>query len=166
MIRVYLLVFIIIAFFWYKAFLQKTSQERKRYIRKSTLISLIVCFILLAAMGRLNWIFAVLGVGVATVTRFLPVVLRYAPQLQRLWKWLLISGFFSKETHGGTSSAQSSAMSLDEACKVLGVSISATRQEIIDAHRKLILKNHPDKGGSSYLAAQINQAKDLLLKNK
>jgi len=155
-----------IAFFWYKAFLQKTPQERKRYIKQSTLISLIVCFILLAAMGRLNWIFAVLGVGVATVTRFLPVVLRYAPQLQRLWKWLLISGFFSKETQGAARSAQSGAMSLDEAYKVLGVPLSATRQEIIDAHRKLILKNHPDRGGSSYLAAQINQAKDLLLKKK
>jgi len=117
-------------------------------------------------MGRLNWIFAVLGVGVATVTRFLPVVLRYLPQLQRLWKWLLISGFFSKETQGAARSAQSGAMSLDEAYKVLGVPFSATRQEIIDAHRKLILKNHPDRGGSSYLAAQINQAKDLLLKKK
>ncbi len=152
-----------IAFFGYQAFVKKTPQERQRYLRKSMLIGLGVCFILLAATGRLNWIFAILGVGIAAIMRFLPILLRYTPQLQRLWKWLLISGLFSKATQRPTYTA---VMSLDDAYKVLGISSSATRQEIIHAHRKLILKNHPDKGGSSYLAAQINQAKDLLLKYK
>lgn len=50
-----------------------------------------------------------------------------------------------------------------EALAVLGLNEEATREDIITAHRKLIQKLHPDRGGNDYLAAQINQAKDLLL---
>ena len=163
MIRVYLLVIIIVAFFWFKTFLQKAPHERKFYLRKSALYGLALVLVLLVAMGRLNWILAVLGVVVAFVSRFLPVALSYAPQLQRLWFLFRERGSFGKESPGrGRASA---VMTIDEASKVLGVSVSATRQEIIDAHRKLILKNHPDRGGSSYLAAQINRAKEVLLKD-
>lgn len=55
------------------------------------------------------------------------------------------------------------AMSRAEALSVLGLSEGATPDEIRAAHRRLIKQSHPDKGGSSYLAAKINQAKDVLL---
>jgi hypothetical protein len=158
-----LLIIVVATFFWVSAGLKKEPYERKRYMQKSALLGLLSCFIILALTGRLSWILAALSVSVAFVLRFMPVVLRYAPQLQRLWVlWRNNQSGFSGEAQGRPVSK--GVITVEEAYKILGVSASATRQEIIDAHRKLILKNHPDRGGSSYLAAQINQAKDILLK--
>ncbi|XP_041067756.1 dnaJ homolog subfamily C member 15 isoform X1 [Carcharodon carcharias] len=53
-------------------------------------------------------------------------------------------------------------MSKREASLVLGISPSASRTKIGEAHKRIMLLNHPDKGGSPFLAAKINEAKDLL----
>jgi hypothetical protein len=82
------------------------------------------------------------------------------------WRETANAGSYSEENGQDSRPSDSSEMTANEAYAVLGLDQNATEEEVIAAHRKLMQKLHPDRGGSNYLAAKINQAKDLLVSRK
>lgn len=72
------------------------------------------------------------------------------------------------ETNGGEGLGVApgpGAMTKEEAYKVLGLEAGAAAADVRKAHRRLMQRLHPDIGGTSFLAARINEAKDVLLSN-
>jgi hypothetical protein len=74
------------------------------------------------------------------------------------------SGSGANDSGAGGNRAPN-AMGVEEAYRVLELKADATRDDVLAAHRNLITRNHPDQGGSNYLAAKVNEAKDVLLKH-
>ena len=69
----------------------------------------------------------------------------------------------SQNKHQHEAGPTENTLTKKEALDILGLDASAQDKDIIKAHRSLMQKVHPDRGGSDYLAAKINQAKDFLL---
>lgn len=65
---------------------------------------------------------------------------------------------------GDAGPAAPGVLSRDDAYRILGLEPGASDDEIKAAHHRLIASLHPDRGGSSYLAAQVNRARDILLR--
>jgi DnaJ family protein C protein 19 len=76
-------------------------------------------------------------------------------------KWFGV-GVGAKYYEGGFEES----MTRREAALILGIRESSSAKRIKDAHRKLLILNHPDTGGSTYMSLKINEAKELLLKGK
>ncbi|MBV1702399.1 MAG: molecular chaperone DnaJ [Hyphomicrobiales bacterium] len=72
----------------------------------------------------------------------------------------------NKADAGGDSLSRlkSGNMSEDEAYEVLGLRRGAGRDDVVRAHRGMMKKWHPDRGGTTDVAARINEAKDMLLR--
>jgi DnaJ family protein C protein 19 len=86
-----------------------------------------------------------------------------------IWNWWRGTPRAARPGAAGSKSSSgprqsSGAMTLDEAWQVLGLQPGADATAVRAAHRRLMRAAHPDAGGSDWLAARINQARDILLR--
>lgn len=144
---------------WHK--ISKTSgEERKKLVLWSIIGSIIAILGILAITGHLNVITAAIAALVALLPRAMQFV-KYLPFISRLFQ---PRNQNQQTGQQNTPPSQGkSAMSTDEAMEVLALKPGYTKDDVIMAHRRMMQKVHPDRGGSDYLAAQINKAKDTLL---
>jgi DnaJ-domain-containing protein 1 len=84
----------------------------------------------------------------------------------RLPGWREHSGEKTAKEEAPRGHPRSNRMSTEEAYAVLGLEKGASEEDVRQAHRRLMMKMHPDQGGSTYLAARINEAKEVLLGRK
>ena len=109
------------------------------------------------------------ALDVATLAGFLPdideesraLLMAYLDRREPLWRENAQAGATAGSSRGGWSTGK---MTEEEAYQVLGVQPGASAKDIGLAHRSLMKKLHPDQGGSTYLAARVNEAKDVLLR--
>jgi DnaJ family protein C protein 19 len=125
---------------------------------KPFLLRIAVVVILLMAIGL-----ALSGLWPVAMSLLGGVMVYGRPVLQAFGLWQTVKRFTKPSPN--SSAPATSVMDKPHARQILEVDDNASHEEIIAAHKRLIAKNHPDKGGSTYLASQINQAKDVLLKD-
>jgi hypothetical protein len=109
------------------------------------------------------------ALDVATLTASLTVIdeesrallMAYLDRREPLWREHAQG---DATTGRGRSAWSSGKMTEEEAYQILGVQPGASAKDIGSAHRALMKKLHPDQGGSTYLAARVNEAKDILLR--
>ncbi len=116
---------------------------RYRSLRFGDIAAIVAGLLALRLMTRGEWLPAVIGIG-WTVG----------------WFWHRRTGLFSHQPRG---SATAPTMSTDEARGVLDLPPAADATMVRDAHRRLIVRVHPDAGGSVELARRVNAARDTLL---
>jgi len=142
---------------WFKIKKSK-GEEKKKLIIWSIAGTTIAVLGFLAITGRLNFITAAITGAVAMLPKAVQL-LRYLPIIDKIRQ----TANHSNQQQNNQRAPSQTAMNQKQAYEILGIEPNASEEEIIKAHKRMMQKVHPDRGGSDFLAAQINQAKDTLL---
>ncbi len=142
------------SWYWWQ---RQPDDKRGSATLKLILIFVTIGLLAMAITGRMHWLGALIALVLPFLQKLLPLLLRFLPSLAGT---LNRKRQQKKQQRSNRSNKQ---MSRDEALEILGLKPDANRDDVIQAHRRLILKLHPDRDGSAYLAARINEARDRLL---
>lgn len=133
------------------------DDQKKRFLRQSALWGTAILVGALVLTGRAHWLMGVLAALLALVGRAAQLA-QYFPLFKKIF-----DGVQAKQPPSGQPNGNQ-LMTRQQAADFLGVGVNATPEEVRLAHKKLMQKIHPDRGGSDALAKQINEAKEVLLK--
>ncbi|UTF60529.1 molecular chaperone DnaJ [Gilvimarinus sp. DA14] len=141
---------IFLGYSWLKK--QPTAQKRKAIMQLLAAL-LVLLLVVLAVTGRIHWLGAALGALLALAKPLLGLLPQILPFLRRK-----------------SPPSRSAKMDTAEAAEVLGLqrelqARQLNRDMVISAHKRLMQKVHPDRGGNDYLASRINEAKTVLLQS-
>lgn len=148
----------IVAWLAWQKFKASSPEERRKLLLQWLLVGVALLAVVLAVSGRLHWVAAAIAVVLPVLGRGLGWLGRHLP-----WLAPLIAKHASAR-RGREEAGKTPPLTAGEARRILNVGTDAGREEIISAHRHLIQKLHPDRGGNDYLASRVNAAKELLLR--
>ena len=148
-----------------------SAEKKKSATWKVVLVIGGALLVFMVLTGRVHVLTAAVA-AVIPLLRKLPALLKFAPEINR-FMGRKQQGEGRGEEHGEERAQAndhsrpgtdlSGVMSEREACDILGVKAGCTDEQIVMAHRRLMQKLHPDRGGNDYLAAKLNEAKQVLL---
>ncbi len=145
--------FIAAVLFSLKRWKSLPEAQRASFLKKAVLYGAAAAILILVLMGRAPWLMGLLAALLALMAR----VAQFAQYIP------IIKKAFGQTEQASPPASSSEAMTREQAADILGLTIDASPDEIRLAHKKLMQKLHPDRGGSDALAKQINQAKKTLL---
>ena len=138
-------------------------KKRPKLILKYGLYLLAIILVILVITGRVHWITAGIAAVIPFIFKMSTLAMRFLPMMQ-FWRSAkkqqeqFKQGPSTKNYTGGK-------MTVKQAKEIFGLDEVNSVEQVTKRHKELMQKNHPDRGGSDFLAAQINHAKEVLIEH-